>query len=361
MRSFALLFVASLAWAQQPADPTYAPSWNELAAKYALKARETSDYSWYAKADEAISRSLALAPDNYGANRVRVWALLGRDEYEKALELARKLKQQMPDDVALYGYMADAQFELGDYQDAVDSVGWMLRLRAGNAPALARAGYLREVHGDLPGAIEVIRIAYEGTSPSAEGDRAGLLAQWAREHWLAGQYAEAETRANQALAAVREFAPALEVLGRVRMSEGRYADAAEYFARHYRAAAHPENLYLLGVAQSKAGMEARARETFAQFEKEAVAKTGNSDNANRELIAYYVDFAKSPAKALDLAKREIARRHDVYTRDAYAWALAAAGDAEAASAEIRKAVELGVKDPLILTHAAAIAKLQAME
>jgi len=254
MRLFALLFIASLAWAQQPADPTYAPSWNELAAKFAQKARETSDYSWYAKADEAIAKSLALAPDNYGANRVRVWALLGRDEYEKALELANKLKHQMPDDVAIYGYMADAQFELGDYKDAVESVGWMLRLRAGNAPALARAGYLREVYGDLNGAMEVIRIAYEGTSPSADGDRAALLAQWAREYWLAGQYQEAETRANQALTAVREFAPALEVLGRLRMAEGRYADAAAYFARRYRAAAHPENLYLLGVAiESGAG------------------------------------------------------------------------------------------------------------
>ena len=74
-----------------------------------------------------------------------------------------------------------------------------------------------------------------------------------------------------------------------------------------------------------------------------------------------MDYAKSPVKALDLAKREIARRHDVYTRDAYAWALAAAGDADAASTEIKKAVELGVKDPLILSHAAAIAKLQATE
>ena len=36
---------------------------------------------------------------------------------------------------------------------------------------------------------------------------------------------------------------------------------------------------------------------------------------------YYADYAKEPAKALDVAQREYARRHDVFTLDCYAWAL----------------------------------------
>jgi Flp pilus assembly protein TadD len=79
------------------------------------------------------------------------------------------------------------------------------------------------------------------------------------------------------------------------------------------------------------------------------------DNSNRELVAYYVDRAKDPAKALAVARREIARRHDIFTLDSYAWALAANGDYAEAEKQIQAALAVGVKDPAILRHAEAIA------
>ena len=72
------------------------------------------------------------------------------------------------------------------------------------------------------------------------------------------------------------------------------------------------------------------------------------------MIAYYVDFAKQPEKALKVAEQELARRHDVFTLDCYAWALAANGNYAAANAEMHKALAVGVKDPRILQHARAI-------
>jgi Flp pilus assembly protein TadD len=64
---------------------------------------------------------------------------------------------------------------------------------------------------------------------------------------------------------------------------------------------------------------------------------------------------------VEIARQELARRHDVYTLDAYAWALAASGDYPRAYAEISKAVAVGVKDPRILQHAAVIAAKLAPE
>ena len=83
-----------------------------------------------------------------------------------------------------------------------------------------------------------------------------------------------------------------------------------------------------------------------------------ADNANHELIAYYIDHAKRPADALRLAQLEIARRHDVYTLDCYAWALAANGDYKGANIQMQKALAVGVKDPKILHHASQIAEKQ---
>ncbi len=62
-------------------------------------------------------------------------------------------------------------------------------------------------------------------------------------------------------------------------------------------------------------------EAYAEFEQQARKEIGWADNANRELIFYYADHTSRPAEALRIARVEAARRHDVHTLDAYAWAL----------------------------------------
>ena len=62
------------------------------------------------------------------------------------LELAEQLNQRAPDDVVVYGFLVDANVELGNYDAAVDAAQWMLDLHPGNVPALTRAAYLRELH-----------------------------------------------------------------------------------------------------------------------------------------------------------------------------------------------------------------------
>jgi len=71
---------------------------------------------------------------------------------------------------------------------------------------------------------------------------------------------------------------------------------------------------------------------------------------------YYADYAKSPAKALEVAQREIARRHDVFTKDCYAWALHLNGNDMEARKQIESALSVGIQDAKILRHAGEIAK-----
>ena len=80
------------------------------------------------------------------------------------------------------------------------------------------------------------------------------------------------------------------------------------------------------------------------------------DNSNHELMAYYVDDAGQPEKALEVARRELNRRRDILTLDCYAWALAASGDYAQASVEMQKILAVGTKDPKIREHAKAIAE-----
>jgi tetratricopeptide (TPR) repeat protein len=368
MKTLSILLLASAAFAATPAEtaiqkaqveiskhPDHAPYYNALAMAYARRARETSDVQFYAQAEETLQRSFAIAPDNYEGLKTQAWLQLGRHEFAKALETATKLNQKTPDDVIVYGYLVDANVELGNYKAAVAAAQWMLDLRAGNIPGLTRAGYLRELYGNLPGALELMQMAFDSTATNETEDRAWLLTQMAHLNVVAGDLAKAEMYANGALSLFPNYHYALGTLAQIRVAQKRYDEAVALLRTRYARAPHAENLYALAEALELAGQKEEAAKDFVEFEKKSLAETNITDNSNHELIAYYVDHAHQPAKALEVARRELDRRKDVFTLDCYAWALAASGDYETANAEIQKAVQVGVKDPKILMHAGVIA------
>jgi tetratricopeptide (TPR) repeat protein len=369
MKLLIALSITAVAFAASPAEmaiektqaqiaknPDHAPYYNALAMAYARRARETSDVQYYVKAEETLKRSFALAPDNYEGLKTQAWLQLGRHEFAKALETATVLNKKTPDDVMVYGYLVDANVELGNYKAAVAAAQWMLDLRAGNIPGLTRAGYLRELHGNLSGALQLMQMAYDATPTTETEDRAWMLTQMAHLNFVAGDLAKAETYANGALGVFPDYHYALGTLAQVRIAQKHHDEAVELLSRRYAAAPHAENLYALAEALELAGQTEEARKDFVEFERKSLAETNITDNSNHELIAYYADHAHQPEKALEVAKREIQRRKDVFTLDCYAWALAANGDYEAANAQMQKALEVGVKDPKILSHAGFIAQ-----
>jgi tetratricopeptide (TPR) repeat protein len=366
---FVLVAVAAPAVCETPAEvsirkaqeevakkPGHAPYYNALAMAYARRARETSDVAYYAKAQETVKKSLQIAPDNFEARKVEAWLLLGNHEFANALEAATKLNQRAADDVTVYGYLVDANAELGNYQAAVDAAQWMLNLRPGNVAGLTRAGYLRELHGDFEGAIELMQMAYDSTPYQEVEDRAWLLTQIAHLHLAAGDLAQAEKYASGALEVFPDYHYGLGTLGQVRMRQKRYADAATLFRKRYAAAPHAENLFALAEALQVAGARPEAAQAFAEFERKALAESRLADNANHELAAYYTDYAARPDEALRITEQELKRRHDAYTLDAHAWALAGTGDYARAQVEMAQALAWGLKDAKVLEHAQAIAQ-----
>jgi len=346
----------AIAQARQMIDknPRQPEAFNALAIALTRRARENSDVSFYAQAEEAVRTSLALAPDNFGALRARTWILLGKHEFAEAQAVAKALNKRMPDDVLVYGFLVDANVELGNYSEAEKACNWMLKVRPGNVPALTRAAYLRELFGDIEGALDLMARAYQATGVSESEDRAWMLTQMAHLKLLSGQTAAAQKLLEQALALFPNYHYAQAGLAKVRSAQKRYAEAVELLRARYQAAPHPENLYDLAEALAAAGRKQEALEAFAGFETKSLAESGKADNSNRELIFYYADHAHQPEKALEIAGQEYARRRDVYTLDAYAWALHVNGRDAEASKQIEAALAVGVRDPAILTHAGAI-------
>jgi len=337
---------------EKPAEYT---GYNLLAAALVRRAQETSDISFYAQAEDAVKKSLEIAPNNFEIEKIQVSILLGEHECPAALEAAKTLNKRLPDDVMVYGLLTDADVELGNYSDAENAAQWMLNLRPGNLPALTRAAQLRELFGDIDGAYELMELAYQSTSPAESGERASILTQMGHLRLASGSADAAEKLFQQALTALPGYPSALGNLAQVRITQKRYADAVVLLQQRYQGATHAEYLYDLAETLQLAGRAKEARKAFADFETRSLAESVRKDNSNRELVFYYADHAHQPARALEVAKQEYAWRHDVYSLDAYAWALHVNGQDAEARKQIEAALAVGIRDSEIFAHAGEIA------
>jgi tetratricopeptide (TPR) repeat protein len=340
--------------------PTQYAGYNHLATALLSRARETSDASYYAEASAAVKKSFELVPDNFDTRKIQVSILLGEHEFPAALTASIALNKKVPDDVMVYGLLTDANVGLGNYNEAENSAQWMLNLLPGNVPALTRAGNLRELFGDAEGAYELMDLASQSTPETETGERAWILTQMGHLRLVSGDTEAAGKLLQQALTAFPGYPGALEGLAHVRIAQKRYEDAVALLQRREEstseAAAHrASNLYQLAEALQLAGHTGEAQKAFEEFEGRALEASARKDNSNGELIFYYADHAHQPAKALKIAQQEYSWRRDVYTLDAYAWALHVTGQDAEARKQIEIGIAVGVRDSKLFLHAGEIA------
>lgn len=329
--------------------------YNLLAAALVRRAQESSDVSFYDQAEDAVKKSLEIAPHDFDAEKIRASILLGEHDFPAALDLAKALNKRVPDDVMVYGLLTDANVELGNYKDAEIAAQWMLNLRPGNLPALTRAAHLRELFGETEGAYELLELAYQSTAPTESGERARILTQMGHLRLASGSSDAAEKLFQQALTSLPGYPSALGGLAQVRILQKRYAEAVILLQRRYQAGPLAANLYDLAEALRLAGRDSEATHAFAEFETKSLLESNKKQNSDHELVFYYADHAQQPAKALKVAQQESAWRRDVYTLDAYAWALHVNGQDSEASKQIETALAVGIRDSKFLMHAGEIA------
>ena len=335
-------------------NPKNYEAYNALALALSRRARETSDVKFYSEAEAALQKSFEISPGNFDGERIHVWLLLGKHEFAAALPEATRLNKKVPDDVMVYGFLTDANVELGNYKEAEAACQRMLDLRTGNLPGITRAAYLRELFGDVEGSLELMSMALQSTPPTQAEDGAWILTQMAHLNLTIGDLDKSEKLLRQALVMFPGYHYALGNLAKVRIQQKRYPEAVELLQRRYQAAPHAENLYDLAEALQLAGRTDEAKKTFAEFEQKSLLETNRADNSNHELIFYYADHANEPAKALEVARREIARRRDVFTLDAYAWALYVNGQYAEAHKQMEMGLAVGIRNAKMFGHAGEI-------
>ena len=113
---------------QVSTHPKDAQPYVDLALASIGRARETANPMYNQNAEQAVSAGLALAANDFQLEKAHVALLLGRHEFAEAKAEATALNHRTPDDVTTYGYLAEAEIALGEYQDAEQAAQWMLNL-----------------------------------------------------------------------------------------------------------------------------------------------------------------------------------------------------------------------------------------
>lgn len=147
-------------------DAKKTQAYGELAEAYLRRARESGDAKYNAYAEQALATGFKLDPKDFQLEKTQVALMLARGEFAQAKEKAALLNRRTPDDVMLYGYLADAEIGLGDYSEAVKNAQWMLNMLPNNVPGLMIGAAIREHFGDASGAIEFLNLACMETSPT---------------------------------------------------------------------------------------------------------------------------------------------------------------------------------------------------
>ncbi|MDX1984924.1 MAG: tetratricopeptide repeat protein [Bryobacteraceae bacterium] len=174
---FALAFTfAAVTLTAQPSVPRRLDQALESLQRF----RYTAQPQLLEDARRNLAEAAKLDPGHFFLRKLQAWSELLGGNHEKALQLAGILNRQVPDDVEIYGYLAECHIALGDIQEAERQVQWMLRLRPQHHESMRLTAILRERLGDADGAIFTLNDLYQVTSASEPLRRAWILARIAR-------------------------------------------------------------------------------------------------------------------------------------------------------------------------------------
>ena len=143
----------------------------KLAQLFMLEARVTGEHGYYYPAALTVLNDLLKEnpPKDviFGATSLKASVYLSLHKFKEAKELAEYAVSLNGYNALIYGSLVDANVELGDYTEAVKMSDKMMSIRP-DLRSYSRVSYLREIHGDLPGAIEAMQMAAKSGFPGYE-------------------------------------------------------------------------------------------------------------------------------------------------------------------------------------------------
>ncbi len=325
-----------------------------LASLYVQEARASGNYMYYDQAAlKYVNAVLVKEPNNFDALSLKALLLLSQHHFAEGLQIAEQAKNINPYNAFIYGLIIDGNVEMGNYTAAVDNADKMVSIRP-DIRSYSRISYLREIHGDYPGAIEAMKMAVTAGLPGDEGTEWSRV-QLGHLYENSGDMKSAEMNYLIALDNRPGYAYALTGLARIAAAAKDYPKAIGYYlqadslvndfsikealADTYKAAGNNDQSTAISQAVIT-GMNAAATN-----EKKEDSAGHYSD---RELAYAYLKV-NAFDKALEHALLEYNRRpQNIDVNETLAWVYYLKGDYAKALPYAKTALKTNSMNPVLL-------------
>jgi tetratricopeptide (TPR) repeat protein len=334
------------------AHPNNGEAASLLGLAYLQKVREVGDPSYYPKAEELFNRALDRNKDDLNALVGLGTLALARHDFAEALDWGQRAATLNPYHTAAYGVIGDAQIELGRYDEAVATFQQMINLRP-DLTSFTRVSYARELHGDVPGAIEAMQSAAMAGAGRME-NVAWTQTQLGNLYFNSGDIQSAKTQYDASLLTLDGYVYGLAGLARVAAAEGDLPAAIDLYSQAIQLMPLPEFVIALGDVYTAAGQPDAAANQYALVDAMQQLYRENGVDTDAEMALFDADHDRNLDQALRQAKDAYKKRSSIRTADVLAWTLYKTGNAAEARKYSQEALRLGTKDALLLFHAGMI-------
>jgi tetratricopeptide (TPR) repeat protein len=333
-------------------DPNDSEAQLQLGLALLQRIRETADPSLYPSAEAAFGAARRLRSEDplplVGLGGIQ----LGKHEFANALRVGRAAEALDPASSGASAVVVDALIELGRYDEASEAVDRLVS-KAADLTSLARLSYVRELHGDLAGALDAMQRAAAAPGLAPE-NTAFALALVGHLEQQSGDAAKAREAYETALRLIPQHAPSLAGLGRLAVAAGDLGAAQNEFERAVEILPSPEYVIALGETLEAAGNAADAQDQYDLARAQIALLQASGVVVDLDLALFEADHGDA-AKALVLAEAAYAATPTVRAADALGWALHRARRDDEAWERAKEALRLGSRDPRFHYHAGAIA------
>ncbi len=330
-----------------------------LANTYILEGRAGGNIAYYDKAAMSIiEQILKKDPSHYEAICLKALVELSQHHFAEGLATATRAVQLNANSAFAYGLLVDANIEMGQYPAALAAADRMVTARP-DLRSYSRIAYLREIHGDLPGAIEAMKLAVAAGVPAEESTE-WCRNQLGRLYESTGQQEEALLQYRLSAAARPDYPAAMAGMGRLADFKKQNDSALFYFER---AAAVSNDL---GMKQALAEVykksdPKRAKKIMSEvigemteMSEQAVKDPAAGHYSDRELAYAWLQNNNND-KALQHALAEYNRRPlNIDVNETVAWVYYRKNDAAKALPHIEKATVTKSRNPALLCVAGLV-------
>lgn len=332
-------------------NPKNVQSYLSLAGLYIQQIRETGDVSYNSKINYFMQKAIKLDSNNSDIYAVLANIELSNHNFAEGKKQALKAIELNPNKDYYYGLLGDAQNELGEYDEARKSLQKMVDMRPGFG-SYSRIAYIRELHGDIPGAKQALLFAIDAGSSYKENIA-----------WAYNELGKLESRTHptiakqhfeKALELFPDHPKALDELGKAAFFDGNEKKAEEYFKKAYEKLANAETATSLGDFYFITDKKDEAKKYYNLAEAAYTSAKKINSNVDYEESSFLLERDLNIDSSFTQAEKAYSHRQNIFTADNLSWAYYKKGNYEKANEYSKIALSLGKNDPTILYHQGAL-------